>query len=351
MGQGASRIVDNATYNPDVQRQKAADQKEGAKVRDEYRNILTNFQKELQKAMVAGEITPEGGTLLQGVIDTETSWLKNNPNALADTIYAEIQIYNDALSAQVSADRIRIVFFNSLKLWTYILLQLQNQNLVSEDKAGKFQKVLDQNQVWYTKNLNSPLETLQEQIATIVTSAESILNEPAAIQKIQTEAQASATKSSGNLDKLIADAAAAKAERDKENASKFSGDRVKQKVWDQTMSGIQTMLYVVIGLYTGSLVANDSLVRPLSIRIIYFIYAALLWFVVLPYYIYRSFTHYPPFMGSYLFPLYSYEPGEVSKESFFEMLVWYKNVAPIQKAKDEWQAAADTMLAAQKPIG
>lgn len=79
MGQGASRVVDNATYNPDVQRQKAADQKEGAKVRDEYRKILTNVQKELQKAVVAGEITPEGGTLLQGVIDTETTWLKKKP--------------------------------------------------------------------------------------------------------------------------------------------------------------------------------------------------------------------------------------------------------------------------------
>jgi len=351
MGQGASQLFDNLTYNPDVQRQKAADQKDAAKTRDTYRDILTKTQKEITKISSAGNLTPEGTTLLQGVIDREVLWLKNNPTALSDTIYAEVQIFSDALVAEANADKIRIVFFNALKLWNYTLLQLQNQNLVSADKAVQFQKVLDQNQVWYTKNLNSSLETLQEQIATIVNSAASILNEPAAIQRIHAEAEAALTTSSGNLDKLIASANAAKAEKEKQEESQFSAARVKQKIWDQTISGIVTMLYLVIGLYTGSLIANDSLVRPVSIRVVYFIYAVMLWFLVLPYYIYRSYTNHPPFMGAYLFPLYPYNPDEVKKDSFFEQLVWYKELPLIKKAQEDYAAAAEAVIAAQKSIG
>jgi hypothetical protein len=351
MGQGASQLFDNLTYNPDVQRQKAADQKEGAKIRDTYREILTKTQKEIKKESTAGNLTPEGTTLLQGVIDKEVLWLKNNPTALSDTIYAETQIFSDAFVAEANADRIRRVFYNALKVWNYTLLQLQNQNLVSADKAAQFQKVLDQNQVWYTKNLNSPLETLQEQIETIVKSAASILNEPAAIQKIQAQAEEALITSSGNLDKLIASAAAAKAEKEKQEESEFSAARVKQKIWDQTTSGIVTMLYLVIGLYAGSLVANDSLVRPVSIRVVYFIYAVMLWFLVLPYYIYRSYTNHPPFMGAYLFPLYPYNPDEVKKDSFFEQLVWYKELPLIKKAHEDYAAAAVAAIAAQKSIG
>ena len=56
MGQGASQLFDNLTYNPDVQRQKAADKKEGAKIRDKYREILTNVQKYIKKEMIKIEM-------------------------------------------------------------------------------------------------------------------------------------------------------------------------------------------------------------------------------------------------------------------------------------------------------
>jgi len=351
MGQGASQLFDNLTYNPDVRRQKAADQKDAAKTRDIYRDTLTQLQTNIQTDSASGGITPEGATLMQGVVDTGMTWLQQHPSALSDSIDAQSQITMDSMTAQINADKIRIVFYNSLKLWNYTLLQLQNQNLVSADKATQFQQVLDQNQVWYTKNLTSSLPILQTQIGTIVNSASSILNEPAAIQEIQQKAAASQASSGSNLNELMAQAAAAKAEKEKLEESQFSGDRVKQKIWDQTISGLFTMLYLVIGLYTGSLVASDSLVRPMSIRILYFIYAVLLWFLVLPYYLYRSYTNHPPFMGSYLFPIYPYNPDEVKKDSFFEQLIWYKDLPLIQKAKEDYTAAAEAIIAAQKSIG
>ena len=351
MGQGASQLFDNLTYNPDVRRQKAADQKDAAKTRDTYRETLTELQTNIQTDSAAGTLTPDGATLMQGIIDTGTAWLKQNPTALSDSIDAQSQVTMDAITEQINADKIRIVFYNSLKLWNYTLLQLQNQNRVSADKAAQFQKVLDQNQVWYTKNLTSPLAVLQKQIGTIVDSASSILNEPAAIQEIQEKAAASQAADGGNLDELMKKAEAAKAEKEKQEESEFSGDRVKQKIWDQTVSGIFTMLYLVIGLYTGSLVASDSLIRPMSIRIVYFIYAVLLWFVVLPYYLYRSYTSHPPFMGAYLFPVYPYNPDEVKKDSFFEQLIWYKVIPLIKKAQEDYTAAAEAILAAQKSIG
>jgi hypothetical protein len=350
MGQGASQLFDNLTYNPDVRRQKAADQKDAAKTRDTYREMLTQLQTDIQKDSAEGTITPEGATLMQGVVDSGTTWLKQNPSALSDSIDAQGQITMDAMTTQINADKIRIVFFNSLKLWNYTLLQLQNQNLVSADKAVQFQKVLDQNQIWYTQNLTSPLATLQKQIGTIVASAESILNEPAAIQQIQAAA-ATQQKQGSSLDSMMTQASAAAAEKEKQQESQFSGDRVKQKIWDQTISGIFTMLYLVIGLYTASLVANDSLVHSTPIRVVYFIYAVMLWFLVLPYYIYRSYTRHPPFMGAYLFPLYPYNPDEVKKESFFEELVWYKELPLIKKAQEDYAAAAEAVIAAQKSIG
>jgi hypothetical protein len=351
MGQGVSQLFDNLTYNPDVRRQKAADQKDAAKTRDIYRETLTELQTNIQTDSASGTITPDGATLMQGVVDTGMTWLQKNPSALSDSIDAQSQITMDSITEQINADKIRIVFFNSLKLWNYTLLQLQNQNLVSADKAAQFQKVLDQNQVWYTKNLTSPLAVLQKQIGTIVESATSILNEPAAIQEIQQKATASEKADGSNLNELMIQAAAAKAEKEKLEESQFSGDRVKQKIWDQTISGLFTMLYLVIGLYTGSLVASDSLIRPMSIRIVYFIYAVLLWFVVLPYYLYRSYTSHPPFMGAYLFPIYPYNPDEVKKDSFFEQLIWYKDLPLIKKAQEDYIAAAEAILAAQKSIG
>lgn len=344
-------MFDNLTYNPDVRRQKAADQKDAAKTRDIYRETLTDLQTNIQTDSAAGTITPDAATLMQGVVDAGMKWLQHNNNALSDSIEAQSQVTMDAMTEQINADKIRIVFYNSLKLWNYTLLQLQNQNRVSADKAAQFQKVLDQNQVWYTKNLTSPLAVLQKQIGTIVESATSILNEPVAIQEIQQKATASEKADGSNLNELMIQAAAAKAEKEKLEESQFSGDRVKQKIWDQTISGLFTMLYLVIGLYTGSLVASDSLIRPMSIRIVYFIYAVLLWFVVLPYYLYRSYTSHPPFMGAYLFPVYPYNPDEVKKDSFFEQLIWYKDLPLIKKAQEDYTAAAEAILAAQKSIG
>ena len=113
-------MFDNLTYNPDVRRQKAADQKDAAKTRDIYRETLTQLQTNIQTDSASGGITPEGATLMQGVVDTGMTWLQQHPSALSDSIDAQSQITMDSMTAQINADKILIVFYNSSFIFSFI---------------------------------------------------------------------------------------------------------------------------------------------------------------------------------------------------------------------------------------
>lgn len=339
-----NRMVAKATYDPELEKQLAAEKRKAREARTEFRKNLEEVRKKDGEAIIQYKLTPLGATQSAALFKTTNDWLAANPDATYDEIIDKGQDFLDKLSNIYAEDSNRLFFNNILTTNTTLLVNFKNTNVISEDQYNKCMEIVNREKKWLEKNPNESLQTYNEKIQKAQLELFDILKDPEIQKRIQ-EAQKGVKleDNSKDLEEKKRQAEELAKRKEQKEKEEFNLKRLFKKSIAGTLNGFLIALILSFALLGGALAANEAVIRPLPYRILYFFYGFLFFPVVILYFLVRYFMGKPPYFASYLFPLYEYDPTTIKKDSFLQKLIWYKANPIIQHASKTFQEAADSV--------
>ena len=337
-----NKAVNKATYDPEFEKQLAAERAKARELRTKLRQTLTDYSNKNRELVTKNEFTPQGSTLATSLIQETTKWLQDTPDATEAELQDKLSEVLDKLAIIYNEDKNRLLFLNWLKSWDVIVATWQGQNKISEEKAKKIKELLAKDKDWYSKNLNESLETYKERMDKDTQEIYTIVGDATLIQDSGDQKKAQDSKSV-DLDELKAKVEAEKKAKEELEKQSFSLSRLSSKIGRGVGIAFLVALFIALGLTGGSLLSNEGIARPVPYRVLYFIFGFLFSIPVIVFYIGRTFMGYPPYYAAYLLPLYSYDPLKEDHSSFFESLVWFKENAVVRDAMDRFQEKANAV--------
>ena len=352
-------MVNKATYDPELDKALLQEKQAQMAVRKTFRDALAKSEASKDKAYFDKRITSIAYTELTALIKQNYDWLEGNQDATALEISEKIDKFNNDILKLLVADKPRQFFSNTLALYQITFNLLYNQNKISEEVFKKASKSIEKEQAFLQKNPNENLESYTARLDAFMEEypeQKPLLqqNKETAIQILKSENAVSLDVkpiTTGPNPKQIA--------KDKEKVelttqnkeiaqgNTFDAMRVLTAIVKySTIAFLVTILLCYI-VYCGSLAANYSIVRPVAIRILFFMFGILAWIPVALYFkvyvsaIQRKQLFYNS--GSYLIPLFEYDPTKELK-SAFERLVWFPTTPALVRAREEYLQGLEKMI-------
>jgi hypothetical protein len=343
MGASTSRFFEKVgaklTYDPELEKQLASEKQNARKARTTFQQFLVNAQTKNDTLIKQNKLTPEGATLTAALFKQTNEWLTQNATATEAEITEKQQNVSLELAELYVEDKSRLYYLNVLNFVEATLVDYQARNKISNEVYEKTKEVLNKEKVWYNQHKSESMQTYKAQVDEIMEKIYAALNDPGLAKPLKEGLQkVDSMEDSTEIQELKA--AAQQAQRDKETIEKqtFSPSRVTSRVSKALMISFFVALYIAAGLYGGSMAANDAIVRPTSIRILYFIFGFIFWLPVLIYFGVRTWGGHPPHFATFL-PLYEYDPNTEAK-TLLTSLFYYTDSPIIRLAKEKFAAAA-----------
>ncbi len=340
-----TKAVNKATYDPELEKQLAAEREKARALRTKLREGLSAATQKNREMLANGLVTKQGSTQVTAVIKETTNWLKDTPEATDAEIQDKIFEYLDKLTNIYDEDKNRLQFSNWIKLYEFFVPKLQNENRISEEVAKKVLAIVNENKTWFENHQNESIETYQTRIEEEDKKIKEILNDPEFVKEQQRLQKANTDPK--ELERLKTQAQAEKKAKEDLEKSQFSLSRLTGKISRGLGIALTVAIVFALGLTGASLLANEAVARPVPFRILYFIFGFLFCIPVILFYIGRTFMGHPPYYASYLLPLYSYDPLKEDHSSFFESLVWFKENAVIRDAAERFLEKANAVKGLQ----
>jgi len=337
-------MVAKATYDPELEKQLAEERKRAREARTEYRKGLEELRKKNGDLVIQYRLTPFGASESNALLKTASDWVTANPEATSDEITDKGQELLDKLGNIYTQDANRLYFFNVLKVNEMILTSFKTNNVISEDAFKKSMEIVDRERKWLEKNPNESLQTYKEKLE--ASQKEIFQNLPPDAQQKINDGQKNVKMDDNTKeieDKKRKAELLAKEKEQKEKAE-FNPTRLFKKGAAGMVNAFWIALVLAFAVLGGSLAANEAVIRPLPFRILYFIYGFIFFPFVILFFVFRYFLlNKPPYFASILFPLYEYDPSKITRNSFFERLVFYKANPIIAHAQKTFQEAAEAV--------
>ena len=339
-----NRWVSKQTYDPQLEKQLAEEKKKAREERLKFRQSLDQLIQRDNDAIVQGKLTPLGATQSAALFKTMNDWLSATPDATADEIADKGLETIDRLANIYREDNNRLYFYSYLKVTEINLTNLKASNLISEDVQKKCQEIVDRELKWLEKNPTESLIIYKEHLQKAANEIRDVLKDPE-IQKRMKDAQdgVKMEDNSKELDEQKREAERVAKEKEEREKQNFNVGRFAGKVGISIGNAILIALILSLAILGGSLSANMAVVRPLSYRILYFIYGFLFFPVVLIYFLFRYFQGFPPYFAAFLIPLYEMDPTSGVNLSFLQRLVYFKTTPVIEEARKSFQAGAEAV--------
>lgn len=343
-----NKAVNKATYDPELEKQLAAEREKAREIRTKLRQTITELTKKNREMLANKQITQSGSTQATAVIKESLDWLKNTPDATDIELQDKTFEILDKLANIYDEDKNRLQFSNWLNFYEFIIPTLQNQNKIPEESAKKITAIVTENKTWFEKHQNESIETYQARIEEQNKRIEEIFKDPQILE--QQELLNKANNDPKELERLKAKALAEKKAKEDLEKSQFNLTRLTKKISSGLGIAIVVAIFFALGLTGASLLANEAIARPVPFRVLYFIFGFIFSIPVILFYIGRTFMGQPPYYAAYLLPLYSYDPLKEDHSSFFERLVWFKENAVIRDATERFMEKANAVKALKSVV-
>jgi hypothetical protein len=267
-------------------------------VRTEYNNYLNTTQTNTTADVNTKALTPESGQSILTQLQGGFKWLKENPKASINEIYANYDAVTSDVKRIVGTDRPKREFKNTTTVLPSIIDTFVNEKKIT-DSQGTALKNLNTSEIsWYNQNQATATQIdfseenikFSDKITEIVKDAETVK----AIKDKITTAKKLSTSDVVSL-VLQQDAALKKRESQTVDIKKTATVAldVAQKVFF-------SLLAISVCILSGSLAANMAIGRHSAYRILYFIYGCIPFFApfIIIYTIYRRIKEGPlPYYG------------------------------------------------------
>jgi hypothetical protein len=356
------RLVNKATYDPELDKALLAEKQEQMKARQIYRSQLTFAEQIIEKTYLDKRITSVAYTEIKTMIQDSYKWLEVNQEATALEITEKLEKFNNDFSRSIIADKPRQFFLNTFVLFEVTFNLLYSQNKISEGDLSKAKTDIEKEQNFLKKNPNENLEVYQARIDAFIVKydGQKVLLEKdkeTAIQIQQAEvpivldSKKLVTKSPGVLTAKDIDTTKKKSELTVENKDVAKSQQIN---WKELVSDIfkystyATLgtLFICLIIFCGTLAANYTIVRPVGLRILFFIFGLLFFYIVGPYFFIQRYILGRELFynsGAYLLPLYEYDPTKEMKDGF-ERLVWFPTTNALLRAREEYKQGLEKMI-------
>lgn len=358
------RLVNKATYDPELDKALLAEKQEQMKERQNFRAELSKAEQIIEKAYLDKQITSIAYTEIKTTIQEDYKWLEANQEATALEIKEKTEKFKNEFSQSIVADKPREYYSNTLALFETTFNLLYAQNKIAESVLTKAKTDIEKENSFLKKNPNENLEVYSARLDAFIEK----YNE----QKVQLEKDketASKVQQSAGLITLDAGIQGASKGANVLTAKDLQQSKQRAEVATQNkkvvadssinignvmVNALKYSAYAILGtlavcyiVYCGSLMANYSIVRPVGIRILFFIFGIFAFIPVAMYFglwlsaIKRQELFYNS--GAYLIPLYEYDPTKEVKTGF-ERLVWFPTTAALIRAREDYQRGLEKMI-------
>jgi len=336
-----TKAVNKATYDPELEKQLAAERTKAREIRTKLRQTLSETTKKNRDMLANGQLTRQGSTQATALIKETLDWLKNTPDATDVELQDKTFEFLDKLTTIYDEDKNRLQFSSWIKFFEFVIPRLQNENRIPEESAKKLTSIVNENKRWFESHQNESMETYQTRINEQSEKIQEIFNDPEILE--QQKLLEKANNDPKELERLKAQALAEKKAKEDLEKSRFSIPRITKKISRGLGIAIVVAIFFALGLTGASLLANEAIARPVPYRILYFVFGFIFSIPVILFYIGRTFMGHPPYYAAYLLPLYSYDPLKEDHSSFFESLVWFKENAVVRDATERFMEKANAV--------
>lgn len=334
-------MIAKATYDPELEKQLAEERNQAREAKKKFREGIQRLKNDLTKLVQENKITPEGVTLIKSLIKETETWFTSNPDATADEINDKSIEFMDKLVTIYEDDKGRIYHLFFTTLWKTWISTWKANKLISDERAKKMEDIVKEEEVWYKKHLKESPDTYIERINEMVAKLKEVMG-PDFEKEIQ-DKMSKKPESQNEIDRLKAEAEQAKRDREAIERKKFNPARIVTKTLSGLTTGLIVAVILTLALFGASIASNEAIVRPVSIRIVSWIYGFIFFLPVILYAAVKYFYGKPPYFGAYLIPLYMYDPKVTEKKSFIEKLVWYQDNAVLRQAMRTFQEASEVV--------
>lgn len=355
-----TRMVNKATYDPKLDEALLKEKQAQSLVRGTFREVLSKAEQNADNAYFEKRVTAVAYTELKTNIQDNYNWLDGNQDATALEITEKIDVFRNAITKILVADKPRQFFSNTLVLFGVTFNLDYTQNKISEEKYKSVKTEIDKERAFVKKN---PNETLEQYVARIdafiekYPDQESMLrsnkNTAIEIQKSAYAFSLEAPTSKSNAP-TPNDLEKKKEQLDKDSKKKelleaetFNLKRVLWKIVKYSLIAVLVTLLICYILYCGSLAANYSIVRPVEIRILFFFFGMLAWLPVALYFnLYVSGYQRKTLFynsGAFLLPLFEYDPTKEVKNSL-ERFIWFPTTPSLERAREDYLRGLEKVI-------
>ncbi len=356
------RMVNKATYDPALDKALLAEKQEQMKARQVYRAQLTKAEQTIEKTYLDKRITSVAYTEIKTQIQDAYKWLETNQEATALEITEKLERFNNEFARAITADKPRQFFLNTFVLFEVTFNLLYSQNKIAESVLSKAKTDIEKEQNFLKKNPNENLDVYQARIDAFIVNYnnQKVLLEKdketaIQIQKsevpISLDASNIVTKAPVGLTSKEINATKQKSELTVENKDVAKAQKIN---WGELLSDIvKYSTYATLGtlffcflIFCGTLASNYTIVRPVGIRILFFIFGIFFFYLVGPYFFFQKYILGKELFynsGAYLLPLYEYDPTKEMKDGF-ERLVWFPTTKALLRAREDYRVGLEKMI-------
>ena len=240
--------------------------------RIKYQDYLASVQANTNTDISNQALTPETGSSIYKLIQTAYDWLKKNPNANLNEIYAN----QDATTVEVkrlsSVDLPKRKFNNTLISLPIILDKLIADKIITADKKTSFMPTIISEQAWYKTNQATALDIdFKQEFQKINDTITTTFVDQNVVNIIKQQVESAQGVSTSQLNSQLAEYSSKQKTLERENIGIKSTGQI---IISTATKVFLSLLLIAFCIMCGSFAANMAIGRPPMYRILYFIYGA-----------------------------------------------------------------------------
>lgn len=256
-------------------------------VRTEYNNYLNTTQTNANTDVNNKAIAPESGQAILLQVQSGFKWLKDNPSATINVIYANYDSTSSEVKRILSTDRPKREFKNTITVFPSIIDTYVADKTLTEAQGTSLRNLNTSEAEWYTQNQATATQiNFSQEVIKFNDKITEIVKDATTVNTIKTKIDDAKKLATSDVISLVLQQDAALTKREAQSVDLNKGAKVAIDVAQKVFFAL---LAISICFLAGSLAANAAIGRHPAYRVLYFIYGCVPFFApfVILYTIYR----------------------------------------------------------------
>ncbi len=296
------------------------EQEKTQQVRTGFMDLIQDYHRKALNLQEKAKLTPESANELITYNDTTYKWLTDNPKATLQEIWAQRDTYKHHVENILSTDKPRAMFMSYYAGLPLVADEYSKINIIDDEQRKFIVKEGEIAKEWYaskkTKTNKIELESYLENSISRILQSITDLNKRVLVN------EALKNIKNGSAEEYESMQSSVKKNEKRVKEAEFKAETIFETACGTALTIFGSVFLFVILAFSGSLVANTAIHRPVSYRVLYFIWGFIPLFVipVFLYFIFKRIRTGPLHLYT-LLPIVSSTPEYENELGWFTRLI------------------------------